>query len=87
MSDYWDIDDSTFDIDIVGNVYRNESFRETPDGEIEELTDKGWEYSALNDFAIEFEHDENFLSCLCGSEHDDDFERESFGLSKLPVRQ
>ena len=59
MSDYWDIDDSTFDIDIDGNVYRNESFRETPDGEIEELTDKGWEYSALNDFAIEFEHDEN----------------------------
>lgn len=59
MSDYWDIDDSTFDIDFDGNVYRNESFRETPDGEIEELTDKGWEYSALNDFAIEFEHDEN----------------------------
>ncbi|UOO89255.1 hypothetical protein LVJ82_17715 [Vitreoscilla massiliensis] len=59
MSDYWDIDDSTGEIDIDGNVYRNESFRETQDGEIEELTDKGWEYSAMNDFALEFEHDED----------------------------
>lgn len=59
MSGYWDIDDSTGQIDEFGNEYRNDSFRITEDGEVEELTEEGWEYSAHNfdSFDLNFDDD------------------------------
>ena len=73
MSDYWDIDGSTGEIDEYGNEYRNESFRTNEDGEIEELTEDGWEYSAHNVGSFDL----NF--------GDDDSESQGFDFSEVSI--
>lgn len=58
MTGYWDIDGSSGSVDEFGNTYMNDSFRTNVDGEIEELSDKGWEFSSLNSMNLGFDVDD-----------------------------